>query len=262
MTKHVSKKRTFIPPDPFELVPEANRTDDRLETHISAWLAKWSRAKSLYGPEFIAWFEKVVDQNRQILSALFYRYGIQPSLILDELEGHKRQLLSRQQLESGLWLKGMSSLVNRNARMRFPDSELAKIRRNKKLREAKAEILERAAAVLRDYPLYFDVLVRAPTDEIIFDLPKYIKAIAARIRQESSPARHRPKERVARMVLKSLTDTFRLAVKKPLYEHAGMLTKTCFPEEWNPAGDVREAAKKLVKSRNYKGFRKVIPALE
>src|SRR5262249_32715890 len=191
------------------------------------------------------------------LGELFHRYGIQPSLILDTLELQKRQLLSREQIESALWLSGLwledpPIMINLTARLRFPGSELSKIRRNKKLREKKAEILERAAAVLRDYPLYFDVLVHAPTDEIIFDLPKYIKAIAAKIRQESSPARHRPKEVAARMVLESLTDIFYGAVNKPLYEYAGVLTKTCFPEEWNPAGDIREAAKKLVKARNHK----------
>jgi len=253
MTKHASRKRTSIPPDPFELIPEMERTDEKLEDDIRVWLAKRTRGKSLYGPEFIAWFEKIIEQNRQVLGELFHRYGIQPSLILDTLEVRKRKLLSRDQIESGLWLSGLwLDPPILTARLGLPGTELSKIRRNKKLREAKAKILERAAAVLRDYPLYFDVLVSAPTDEIIFDLPKYIKAIAARIRQDSSPARHRPKEVAARMVLESLTDIFYGAVNKPLYEYAGVLTKTCFPEEWNPAGDIREAAKKLVKSRNHK----------
>jgi hypothetical protein len=254
MTKHVSKKRTFIPPDPFELIPQGNRTDDRLQTDISAWLAKRTRGKSLYGPEFIAWFEKIIEQNRQILRELFHRYGIQPSLILGTLAAQKLQLLSREQLESGLWLNGLLKELPSwvfLAASQFPDPELAKFRRNKKLRESRAEILERAAAVLSDYPLYSV----ADEDQLIIlveELPKQLKAIAARIRRESSPARHRPKARAARMVLESLTYIFQSAVNKPLYEHAGMLTKTCFPEEWNPAGDIREAAKKLVKSRNHK----------
>ena len=251
MTKHAQKRGTSIPPDPFELVPEGDRTDEKLENDIRAWLAPRTLAEGQNGPEFIAWLKKVTDQNRQILGQLFHRYGMQPSLILDELEAKKRDLLSREQLESGLWLKGMSSVVNLAARLGFPDTELSKIRRNKKLREAKAEILEKAAAVLDDYPLYVNVFLEAKDyDQIVFDLPKYIRVMAAQMRQESRPAKHRPKESAARMVLESLTDRFCLAVKRPLYEYAGLLTKACFPEEWNPAGDIREAAKKLVKSRN------------
>jgi len=174
-------------------------------------------------------------------------------LILDTLEAEKRHLLSREQLESGLWLKGIGSVVTMGARLGLPDTGMAKIRRNKKLREEKVKILEKAAAVLNEYPGYFLVFldVKKP-DQIVFGLPKYIRAIAACMRQQSRPAKHRPRERAARMVLESLTDTFRLAVERPLYEYAGLLAKTSFPEEWNPAGDIREAAKKLVKSRNHK----------
>jgi hypothetical protein len=248
MTKHAKKRRTFIPPDPFELVPEGNRTEEKLEHDIQAFLAMLPGV--LYGPEFIAWLKKVTDQNREILGRLFHRYGIRPSLILEALVAEKWGLLSREQLESGLWRKGLGSLVKMSARLGLPDTELAKIRRNKKLREENAKILEKAAAVLDDYPLYFDVLAHGQgLDEIIFNLPKYIRAIAVAMRQESRPEKHRPKETAARAVLESLTDTFRLAVKRPLYEYAGLLTKACFPEEWNPAGDIREAAKKLVKSR-------------
>jgi hypothetical protein len=254
MTKHAQKRGTSIPPDPFELVPEGDRTDDKLENDIRAWLAPRTLAEGQNGPAFIAWLKKVTDQNREILGQLFHRYGIPPCLILDALLLGKSHLLSREQLESGLWIKGLDRSITRTARILLPDTELAKIRRNKKLREEKAKILDNAAAVLDDYPIYLsaisDALVKngEKPDEIAFDLPEYIRAIAADMRQQGRVENHRPKESAARMVLESLTDSFRLAVKRPLYEYAGLLTKACFPEEWNPAGDIREAAKKLVKS--------------
>jgi hypothetical protein len=250
MTKLSPKKRTFIPPDGFELVSEGDRTDEKLENDIRAWLAPRTLAEDRYGPEFIAWLKEVTDRNREILGQLFYRYGVEPSWILDTLEIQKKDLLSREQLESGLWLKEMSGFVTRAARFGLPNTELAKIRRNKKLRDQKAKILEKAARVLDDYPNYFVVFldVQDP-DQIVFDLPKYIRAIAVDIRQQSRAEKHRPKERAAKTILHSLTLTFQHLVNKPLYEYAGLLTKTSFPEEWNPAGDIREAAKKLIKSR-------------
>jgi hypothetical protein len=50
-------------------------------------------------------------------------------------------------------------------------------------------------------------------------------------------------------VLFDLTSFFKETTGNPLYKYAGQLVKTSFPEEWNPAGDIREAAKKLLKSR-------------
>jgi hypothetical protein len=249
MTKHAQQKPTFFPPHPLALVPEPDRTDEKLEDHIQTWLTQRTAMRGLHGPEFVAWLKKVTDQNREILGKLFHRYGIEPSWILDTLEIQKRHLLSREQLESGLWLKEMSGSVARAARLGLPDTELAKIQRNRKLRDQKAKVLEEAATVLDNYPNYMVVFldVQGP-DQIVFDLPKYIRAIAVDIRQQGRAEKHRPEERAAKSILHSLTLTFEHLVNKPLYEYAGLLTKTSFPEEWNPAGDIREAAKKLVKS--------------
>ena len=89
----------------------------------------------------------------------------------------------------------------------------------------------------------------AEFDQLPFKLPEYLNAIAADIRQRTLNENHRPKGKAARRVVQNLTNVFQLAVEKPLYEYAGLLTKSCFPEEWNPAGDVREAAKKLIMQR-------------
>jgi len=76
----------------------------------------------------------------------------------------------------------------------------------------------------------------AEFDQLPFKLPEYLNAIAADIRQRTLNENHRPKEKAARRVVQNLTNVFQLAVEKPLYEYAGLLTKSCFPEEWNPAG--------------------------
>ena len=252
MRKHAQKKRSSVPRDPYEPVPQANRTQQKLDSYTAAWLAKSSSNKTPHGPTFIAWMRSLIEQNRQSLWELFHRYGLQPALVLDELASAKTNFLSREQLESDLWLTGMGAIVKNGARLGLPDNGWEKIRRNKRLREKHATILDKAAMVLAEYPGYFVVFLGVDMDEVTFDLPKYIKAIAAQMRQDVRLAKHRPREEAARMVLIRLTDTFKLAVGKPLYHYAGLLTKASFPEEWNPAGDIREAAKKLIKSYDAK----------
>jgi hypothetical protein len=255
MTKLTQNDTSSVPSDPYEVIPPDGRTEEVFQNEIKAWLAKQFPIRSLRGPAFMDWITKATEQNREIFWELFHRYGIRPALLLETLEANKRMLLSRQQLESGLWLKDWPHLATMAARLGLPDTAMAKTQRNKKLREKKAKMLDNAAAVLDDYPFYIPAILNAllldrkEPDEILFDLPKYIRAIAADMRERGRVEKHRPKEAAARMVLESLTDSFRLAVKRPLYEYAGLLTKACFPEEWNPADDIREAAKKLVKLR-------------
>ena len=171
---------------------------------------------------------------------------IPPSAILDTLRLLKCKFLTREQLEAGDWITDAPGWYLTQARIGLPDSESAKIRRNKKLREKAARALEGARRVLLDYPEYLLAVGDMPDPYL---LPDRLTSIAKHIRDNGIKAGHRPRAAGASQVISALTILFKEVTGNPLYEHAGRLTKLCFPEEWNPAGDIREAAKKLIKRK-------------
>jgi hypothetical protein len=246
MTKHSQKNRTFIPgyiPEyPYILVPEAERNDGKFQKNIDEWFAQWLAYHPHYGPAFVDWVKEIINRTKEPLARLFHRYGIQPSIVLHRLALKKHFLLTREELERGVWITDVPDWYLPQVRIGLPDSREAKMLRNKKLKERKALILEKAAGVLLDYPRYLGVVADMPDP---FRLPERLRLIAKDIRSQTSNGSQRPQAHAARYVVEDLIKLFKDTTGSPLYEYAGRITKICFPEEWNPAGDIREAAKKL-----------------
>ena len=76
-----------------------------------------------------------------------------------------------------------------------------------------------------------------------------LRDIARRLRAIGPSKHHRPKNPDLIMFARYLAFIFRRATGHPLYEYVGRLLHAALPESWNPAGNLREAAKKLVKSK-------------
>src|SRR5262249_58790969 len=121
-----------------------------------------------------------------------------------------------------------------------------KILRDKKLREQRARILEKAAATLIELPLYGPTvgdMLGGPS------IPETLKATADLIRKGKFPGgNRRPRAIVAKMIASDLANQFEEITGYPLYEYVGKLIVTVFPEEWSQPSDIREAVRKLVKA--------------
>jgi hypothetical protein len=245
MTKRGNKETSFIPPSTHDLVPELERDDRKFEDDVAAWYSEWERSHG-YGPAFVQWCKDVINDTRETLAKLFFRYGIQPSTILHRLSSNKYFFLTHEQLETGKWIGDVPDWYYGQTRTGTLDSRQSKILRNKKLVERNAQRVEKARQVLTEMPIYILALGAMPDP---FSFPDKLKAIAKTIRDSSVKQRHRPQLRAARIVMSDLVSEFQRATGHPLYEYAGILTKSCFPDEWNPAGDIREAAKKLISSQ-------------
>jgi hypothetical protein len=246
MTKHKQKKGTFVPHGASDMVPKLERNAKIFNDDVDGWVSSWDQSYcGPHGKEFTKWCESVVNKTRQTLCTLFCRYGILPSLILEVLEYNKHLFLKDKDLESGGWIEGVPKREYGYARDLIDDSRESKILRNGKLVERNARAVEKAAQVLIDMPHCLSEIDDMPEPLLLSDK---LYAIAKRIRESRKKQRHRPQLRAAWMVVTDLTRMFKWATGNPLYAYAGILTKTCFPEEWNPGRDEREAAKKLVKS--------------
>ena len=246
MTKARQTNLTFRPLNCVNVAPEADRNDETFQQDIEAWFTHRLARYTLNGPRFVNWIKEIIKLADGSLKHLFYRYGIPPSVILDIIAASKQVFLTQEQVEAGDWITDVPEWFVTQARLGLPDSEMEKMLRNKKLRERNAQALEKAVRVLLKYPRYLEAV---PDMLDPLRLPERLNSIAKHIRSNVVQCNHRPHAEAASTVISRLTMLFQELTGNPLYEYAGRLTKTCFPEEWNPAGDVREAAKKLIKSR-------------
>jgi len=172
-----------------------------------------------------AWVRLVVKNASTTLDHLYAQYGILPSSVLNILAECKV-------VDSAL------------------DPTWAKIR-SSRLREADAKSLEKAADLVEEWkPFVPPAVMKNPHDEDgIYPSSDQLKRIAKDIRQLGPSHPHRPREVYLTVFGQELASLFEGTTRWPLYEHVGWLLRAAFPGKWNPAGDIKEAAKKLVKKR-------------
>lgn len=221
MRKHRQKTASSVPPD---------RHRQEVEKLIKKWLGgQLGIEKGLFRSKgFQEWAKKTVSESKETLTYLLRRYRIQPDHVMTILAVHK--------------LKG------------YTYTHLLKPKfRQFALRKKDAVALERAAEVLRQWWSYLTF------DTHFISLDDYPNAdnlrSIARILRDLGPSKtHRPKETDLRVCAQRLAMEFgsHTSWRRPLYEHIGRLLRTAFPDQWNPAGDLKEAAKKLVKGWDWR----------
>jgi PAS domain-containing protein len=120
-------------------------------------------------------------------------------------------------------------------------------------RERDAKTLEKAVSILDQWR---DYLIQE-TNAVEWDqYPELAKLeIVAKVLRDLGPSqKHRATEVRLRCCAQWLAETIKhhAGWDHPLYEHIGYLVRAAFPKDWNPAGEIREAAKKLVRGWDYR----------
>src|SRR5438093_952936 len=129
----------------------------------------------------------------------------------------------------------------------FCASEAVAIRlrsRTKIVKDAKA--LMRAARILEQWEL--PVRMRNGAFRDIYPHGFEVREVARTLEHLGTSRAHRPEGRQVKTYAKVLAEFFKLKAKRPLYGYIGRLLRAGFWDKWNPAGDLREAAKTLVKA--------------
>jgi len=175
----------------------------------------------------LIWRKELTEKVTVELRGLYLRYGIMPAPVLDMLAGFKA---ADRMFDQKTWIK----LRNRNAR------------------EKDANVLDKAAKIVEQYePFLPPRRMEGPNDrDGIYPSRTALEQTAHEIRDLFPSQRHRPKELELILFARELAKHFLNCTRHPLYEYVGNLLLAALPEKWNPAGKVREAAKKLVKAGN------------
>jgi hypothetical protein len=176
--------------------------------------------------ELLEWASRVTLACGPVLRALFDRHSISPIAVLDVLGSWKAHFVLR-----------------RDALQRATQL------RSSKQRRKDAKVLIRAAETLERW---------MPLCPFAFNVPKYPEAGSIRIIAETllgfgPPQAYRP-ETTIKACARELSQLFLRQTSKPLPEYVGKLIRHAFPEEWNPASDIKDAAKKLMLKRRGKKF--------
>lgn len=172
--------------------------------------------------ELLGWATKTATECDPTLRRLFNRHKISPYFVLETLGTWKGHFVHYQQA-----------------------LETSELIRSEKRRKLHAKALNKAAEILKLWK---------PISPYAFPVYPYPKStdlqLIAKTLLEMGPAqRHRPKEVEIKTCAYQLSQDFRRKTKNPLPEYVGKLILAAFPGQWNPAGDVKEAAKKLLKER-------------
>jgi hypothetical protein len=221
MTKVGIKTASSVPP-----------SDDSNEQRYREDIQSWFRGEYGIDPandlELTRWAEKAIEQTDETLKKLFFKYSIFP--------GHVLQLLAEYKLSQ------------------WRQCTTAKIRSRKK-REKDAALLERAARLLYDWGPVITWDVKAPFNKFVYSqsVADDVKEIANVIRELGGPSKsYRPREDELRKCGLSLCKFFQSRTGFQLYSDVGELLKGAFFKEWGAGGDLKDAAKKLLKERRQK----------
>lgn len=220
-------------PKPVSSVPPAERSQAGFREDLKGFLAGGRGLLLLLVSAFSKdeakkakkWVKGIVNDASDSFRHLYFQYGILPSSVLNILAECK---------------------VVDSAR----DATWDKIR-SCRLRDADAQVLEKAAGLVEQWePFVPPAVMATPYDaDGIYPSSVQLRRIARDIRELGPAQRHRPKEVDLAIFARELASLFRRITQRPLYKYVGRLLVTAFPKKWNPAGDIREAAKKLVKKR-------------
>jgi PAS domain-containing protein len=201
----------------------------QVEKLTQGWLR--DREKRGYGRdlEFMDWAAQTAERAKETLIHLLRKYQIQPFDILEILAHSK----------SEEWFH--THLTVRKKLRSFEH------------RERDAKSLEKAILVLDQWRSY---LIQE-TNAIEWNHYPEIATLelVAKVLRDLGPSqKHRATEVRLRCCAQWLAEIMKHHARwdHPLYEHIGYLVKAAFPKDWNPAGDIREAAKKLVKGWDYR----------
>lgn len=259
MKKETQKPIRFLPPKEqlklrkeirgfFRFYPDAEKYRPPFEEDLHAWLEgqTWTSLCSLgvfQRKSFIDWAERTLEQVRGLLRKLYAQYDIPPSAVLTLLGYFKIDSLSVDEVRSRKWIQPNYNYLYQL----FRGLEVVAIKsrsRAKVVRDAKA--LRDAARILEQWELP----VRMCNDSFQDTYPHgfEVREVARTLDQLARSRAHRPEERQVKTYAKVLAEFFELKAKRPLYGYIGRLLRAGFREKWNPAGDLREAAKKLVKA--------------
>jgi PAS domain-containing protein len=172
------------------------------------------------------WAEKTAEGGKDTLIHLLRKYQIQPYEILEILALYK----------SEEWFH-----THLNVRRKL---------RSAALREKDAKVLDKAVCILNEWREYLTYETHAIE---VGQYPEGISLIAKTLRDLGPSQEHRATEVRLRCCAQRLAQEFRnhTGRRNPLYKHIGVLVKSAFPKDWGAGGDLREAAKKLVKGWDY-----------
>lgn len=272
MRKHVPKTASFVPLSGF---------DAELQSALAPAVLR--EAAALFIPlddgTLRKWVGNFVQKSRDDLRALYDRYQLSPVKILAAVVMVKTWSLTKEELLRDGWLDPKAPPeVRRSIEEGAGDFSFPKLRSYKQ-REKDARLLEAAAKCLEEWnpvlrsleqrELFIDLagpLRKAPAsfDDSVnlaikagglvsnaYPGPIMLREFANRLRALGPSKRHRPKNPQLEIYAKYLASFLAHETGFPCYGYLGEFLRTAFPKEWNPAGDIREAAKKLVKSKAF-----------
>ncbi len=197
---------------------------------IHGWLKDRENRGYFRDPEFKKWAEKTTDGAKDTSIPLLRRYQIQPFDILEILALFKTEEWFHTHLT------------------------VRKKLRSKALREKDAKALDKAASILDEWWSYLTQETHALELEQYPANTEQIKLVAKTLRDLGPSQRHRATEVRLRCCAQRLAEEFQhhTGWKNPLYEHIGVLMKSAFPNDWGAGGNLKEAAKKMVKGWDYR----------
>ncbi|MBI4490514.1 MAG: hypothetical protein HY694_15635 [Deltaproteobacteria bacterium] len=260
MTKGVKKDLTFLPVrEQKKLHKEIEQLctffpgldDDRpqFEDDLRWWLdgETWTHligSGVFQRKRFISWANQTISRVREDFLNLYQDYDIPPSAILSLLGYFKIDSLTVEDVKSGQWI--LPNFSSPLSRWFFSCEILGTKLRSKRKAQKDVKTLRKAAQIIDQW----EYLMRIRTDSFQNTYPYgfEIREVARNILQLTVTKAHRPEAAKIKRYAKALSDFFEIRANKPLYAYVGRLLKAAFNDMWNPAGDLRDAAKKLVKA--------------
>jgi hypothetical protein len=267
------KKRRVLstPKDPSEDAKFKKELDRCLSVcEVQPQTFAWNPDIPLNPSKLHDWALSFRTDQEETFWKLYVRYKIPPGELMVQMIRLKvMRLTSEDYLEDGWLSPNAGDDIIRQLEGMPTEFTRAKLRSRKK-READARVLEKAAGCLNKWKpvlnerVQSDYLVEKlnerPTDdirklahearhrELKCPDPNELLAIARLLRELGPSEKHRPEEAELKMSARTLAEFFIKRTHKPLYEYIGILLKAGFPEKWNPASNLKDAARKLVKS--------------
>jgi hypothetical protein len=215
--------------DPFfERVPLNSYKDGRAlvgETKVGGKTIQEFRRQTISEEmrlELVNWASRTAADVDPILRRLFTRYRISPIRVLDLVGSWKAYVVRHK--------AGIESSA-------YADSQAR--------RKRHSEALMKSAEILNLWKPLFPYAFLVPRYPESADL----EMIAKTLRELSPPQAHAPGKIEIKNCARGLSQLFRGSTSRPLPEYVGQIILTAFPDLWNPAGDIKEAAKKLLKQR-------------
>jgi len=256
MRKQALKRVSSVPPfSPFGIdisrtteqlkqlssLPKEKRNKDEFNQDIAAWLPlKDNRGWQLVLEKFslgrgprLKLRVALIENGSIDLWKLYLRYGILPACILNMLEAF---VMADWSFDYLTWNRLRSGIT----------------------REKDAKILDKARLILEQYWAYLPNIPKEnpfPNYQLddewnVYPSGPALEWIAKQIRDLFPSQRHKPKHLILILFARELSEHFFSLTGRPLYEHVGNLFVATFPHIWHPTGEIKEAAKKLVKAAN------------